>query len=169
MVYLIKETYPEDFMITDIRPFIGIALVVGFIVIIVLAVMSDKKANKKFKNKIETSYQLKERQGNLAITTNNEVMLYLPSGSIAGYKLWRLEDIVYVGMTTVPATNCAYCFMNEEKKAMKGEYLTPSKKPLLQYKQATFPARMDDLETVYQFIKKHKPDVKKCHNGTISE
>lgn len=156
-------------MSTDIRPLIGIALVVGFIVIIVLAVMSDKKANRKFKEKIENSYKLKDREGNLAITTNNEVMLYLPSGSIAGYKLWRLEDIVYVGMTTVPASSCAFCFMHDDKKAMKGEYLTPSKKPLLQYKQSTFPARRDDLESVYQFIKKHKPDVMKCKNGTVSE
>lgn len=156
-------------MSADIKPFIGIALVVGFIVIIVLAVMSDKKANKKFAKKIETTYQLKDKMGNLVITTNNEVMLYLPSGSISGYKLWHLEDITYVGMTTVPATNCAYCFMHDDKKAMKGEYLTPSKKPLLQYKQSTFPARMDDLESVYQFIKKHKPDVMKCKNGTVSE
>ena len=66
-------------------PWLGIALVVGFVVIIVLCVMADKNSNKKFKTKIETEHQLKDREGNLVITTANEVMLYLPSGTLCGY------------------------------------------------------------------------------------
>ena len=149
-------------------PWLGIALVVGFVVIIVLCVMADKNSDKKFKTKIETEHQLKDREGNLVITTANEVMLYLPSGTLCGYKKWNLEDISYVGMNTIPASSCSYCFMGEDMKPMTGEYLTPSKKPLVQRKQSAFPSGRDDLEKVYQFIKKHKPDVRKCMNGTVS-
>lgn len=153
-----------------LKAVIGIALVAGFIVIIVVAVMADKNANKKFLKKIEETYTLKDRQGNLVITTTNEVMLYLPSGTLAGYKQWHLEDIAYVGMSTVPATSCSYCFADSNKKPMKGEYLTPSKKPLIQKGSMAFPARSRaELDEVYNFIKKHKPEVKKMVNGTIEE
>ena len=77
--------------------------------------------------------------------------------------------VSYVGMNTIPASSCSYCFMGEDMKPMTGEYLTPSKKPLVQRKQSAFPSGRDDLEKVYQFIKKHKPDVRKCMNGTVSE
>ena len=67
-------------------------------------------------------------------------MLYLPSGTLCGYKKWNLEDISYVGMNTIPASSCSYCFMGEDMKPMTGEYLTPSKKPLVQRKQSAFPS-----------------------------
>ena len=42
---------------------LGPALVIGFIVIIVLAVIADKTANKRFDKKIESKYKIKEQLG----------------------------------------------------------------------------------------------------------
>lgn len=155
----------------DITQFIGPALVVGFVVILILCIIADKNSSKKFKAKIENEYKLKESMGSISITENNEIMLYCASGTVAGYKLWPLEDVVYFGTSTIPATNCVFCFMDDNKKAMKGTYLTPSKKKLLlQYKQSTFPARSrNNLDEIYAFLKKHKSDLMRCDNGTISE
>ena len=154
----------------DVTQFIGPVLVVGFIVIVVICVIADKNASKKFKAKIENEYKLKESMGSIGITENNEILLYCGSGSLPGYKVWPLEDVAYFGTNTIPATNCSFCFMDDSKKAMKGTYLTPSKKPLLQHKQVTFPAKgQSDLDQIYAFLKKHKSDLMRCDNGNISE
>ena len=60
--------------------------------------------------------------------------------------------------------------MDANKKAMKGEYLTPSKKPVTQRGMKAFaPESYEQLEEIYQFIKKYKPDVQKCANGEITD
>ena len=147
---------------------LGVALVVGFVVIIVLCVLADKNANKKFQKKIETTYQIKDGVKNLKITNDNCVMLYCPSGSLHGYKKWNLEDITYVGFATVPATNKTFSFLGSDKKAMKGEYLTPSKKPLMQKSMAAFPLNGMSADEIYGLIKKYKPDALRITNGEVS-
>ena len=154
----------------SLAPLFGAALVVGFVLIIVLAVMSDKKANRKFKEMIDNDYKIKDKEGNISLTQNNEIMIYCGSGTLAGYKVWPIEDISYVGISTIPASRLCFCFMDENKKAMNGKYLTPSKKPLMQYKQSTFPAsNREELDQVFAFVQKHKSDVMKCKNGIVSE
>ena len=151
-----------------LKAVLGIALVVGFIVIIVLCVMADKNANKKFMKKIADTYKIKEKSGNMVLTTNNEIMFSLVSGTLNGYKLFRLEDIAYVGFYH-RGTEKTFSFLDENKKAMKGEYLTPSKKPLAQKKMAAFPTNSAEFDQIYDFIKNHKSDVVKIVNGQISE
>lgn len=152
-----------------LKAVIGIALVVGFIVIIILAVMADKKANEKFKKKIESTYQIKDRLKGIVITSDNSVLLYYPSGSLHGYKKWNLEDIAYVGFATVPANNKTFSFLGDDKKAMKGEYLTPSKKPLMQKTMAAFPLNGMSPDEIFGIIKKYKPDALRLTNGNVSE
>ena len=94
----------------------------------------------------------------------------VPSGTLAGYKLWKLSEVFYVGMNTIPTkasmNMLAFCFMDAKKKPMKGEYLTPSKKPLLQKKMTTFSAAdRKELDEIYAFIKKHLPNVGRIENG----
>ena len=47
---------------------LGPALVIGFIVIIVLAVIADKTANKRFDKKIESKYKIKEQLGGMNLS-----------------------------------------------------------------------------------------------------
>lgn len=155
----------------SLKPFIGIGGVIVFVVILVLCIMADKNTNKKFLKKISENYKAKDKCGkHLFITGKNEVMLEYGSGTLSGYKLWNLEDIAYVGISRTKLTQTSFCFMDENKKAMKGEYLTPSKKPVMQRGMATFsPEYYEQLDEIYEFIKKYKPDVQKCVDGKISD
>lgn len=155
----------------SMKPFVGIGLVIAFVVIIILCVIADSNANKKFSKKISENYKPKEKCGKrLFITENNEVLYELGSGSLAGFKKWNLEDIAYVGISATNRRMLSFCFMDENKKAMKGEYLTPSKKPLKERGISAFtPEYFEQLEEIYQFIKKYKPGVQKCADGTISD
>lgn len=154
----------------QLQTFAGPALVIGFVVILVLCVIADKNSNKKFQKMIETKYKIKDQLGKLCITENDEILMSVPSGTLAGYKLWKLSEVFYVGMNTIPTkasmNMLAFCFMDAKKKPMKGEYLTPSKKPLLQKKMTTFSAAdRKELDEIYAFIKKHLPNVGRIENG----
>ena len=154
----------------QLQTFAGPALVIGFVVILVLCIIADKNSNKKFAKMIETKYKIKDKQGVLAITENDEIIMSLPSGTLSGYKLWKLSEIFYMGMNTIPTkaslNKMAFCFMDAKKKPMKGEYLTPSKKPLLQKKMTTFSADdKKELDELYAFVKKHLPNIGRIENG----
>ncbi len=152
------------------KAIIGVGLVVGFVIIIILCVIADKKANKKFAKMIEEKYKYKDQAGKLGITENNQIMLEYGSGTLVGYKVWNLEDITYVGMSTIPATSMSFCFMDDNKKAMKGEYLTPSKKPVKERGVKSFGVRgSNTLDEIFEFVKKYKPDVMKIKNGKVEE
>jgi hypothetical protein len=52
---------------------------------------------------------------------------------------------------------------------MKGQYLTPSKKPLMQKGQISFPSKKSEMDQVYEFLIKYKPELKKCVNGIVED
>ena len=153
---------------------LGPALVIGFIVIIVLCVIADKTANKRFDKKIKNKYKIKEQLGGMMVTENKELLMYLGSGTLHGYKLWNIEDIAYVGMDTIKTqatfSGVSFCFLDEKKKAMKGTYLTPSSKPLLQKKQVSFNADSEDvLYSIYDLLKKYNSNLQIIRNGDVVE
>ena len=162
------RTITEEVIMNNSAPIIGAALVVGFIVIIVLCVLADSKSKKKFMNMIQETYKIKDKSGQIIITSNNEIMFSVPSGTLPGYKKFALEDIAYVGFY-VNRGQKSFSFLDSNKKAMKGEYLTPSKKPLLQKGMAAFPMSSGEQDQMFEFVKKYKSDVIKIVNGNVSE
>lgn len=158
----------EEVIMNNSAPLIGAALVVGFIVIVVLCVLADSKSKKKFMNMIQETYKIKDKSGQIIITSNNEIMFSVPSGTLPGYKKFALEDIAYVGFY-VNRGQKSFSFLDSNKKAMKGEYLTPSKKPLLQKGMAAFPMSSGEQDQIFEFVKKYKSDVIKIVNGNVSE
>lgn len=153
----------------SMAPFIGIGLVVFLVVIIILATAADKKNNKKFNAMIESDYKIKEKSGRVAVTENKQILVDCPSGSLVGYKLYNFEDVTHFGFKTVPPSESCFFFAGDDLKPMKGQYLTPSKKPLMQKGQISFPARKSEMDEIYEFLIKHKPELKKCVNGMESE
>ena len=162
------RTITEEVIMNNSAPIIGAALVVGFIVIIVLCVLADSKSKKKFMNMIQETYKIKDKSGQIIITSNNEIMFSVPSGTLPGYKKFALEDIAYVGFY-VNRGQKSFSFLDSNKKAMKGEYLTPSKKPLLQKGMAAFSMSSGEQDQIFEFVKKYKSDVIKIVNGNVSE
>ena len=74
----------------------GIALVVGFFVILAVCLYWDKSTSKRFQKKISQEYQAQESFGDFFVTANGELLCYLPSGTLAGYKKWNLSDIACI-------------------------------------------------------------------------
>jgi len=91
----------------------------------VFLVSLDKKANKKFMAKFENEHHAKESYGDCFISEEGEFIVGLPSGSLVGYKVWKLSDISYIA-----TYRNRFSVLDADQKAMKGDYLTPSKKTL---------------------------------------
>ena len=153
----------------SMAPFIGIGLVVFLVVIIILATMADKKNNKKFNAMIENDYKATDRCGRVSVTENKQILVDCPSGTLVGYKLYNLEDVTYFGIKTIPASDTAFFFTGDDLKPMKGQYLTPSKKPLMQKGQISFPSRKSEMDEVYEFLIKYKPGLMKYVNGIVED
>ncbi|MBO4863921.1 MAG: hypothetical protein J5517_06125 [Eubacterium sp.] len=154
---------------------LGIALVVGFIVILVLCIIADKNSNKKFKARFEKENTIVDSYGDYYITDKGELIHYLPSGSLVGYKVWNLSEISYVAITTskmkmsnVRVSSDQLSILDENQKPMKGKYLTPSKKPLKEYGYVQFDIRVgQSFDDVINLIKKHADHVQVMKYGKI--
>ena len=153
----------------NMTPFIGVGLVVLLVVIIILATMADKKNNKKFNAMIESDYKAKDKSGRVAVTENKQILVDCPSGTLVGYKLYNFEDVKYFGFKTIPPTESCFYFAGDDLKPMKGQYLTPSKKPLMHKGQISFPSKKSEMDQVYEFLIKYKPELKKCVNGIVED
>ncbi len=143
---------------------VGIALIVGFVVIFVVCLYVDKNAGKKFNKEITENYPVKDSFENMFVTENGELLYYLPSGTLPGYKKWNLQDIAYVNTHREKISGGrVYCLSvaGIDEKILKGEYLTPSKKKFLKEKAYTsFVIGSQDKANQYvEFIKKYAPNV----------
>ena len=154
---------------------IGVALIVGFIVILIVCIMFDKKGSKKFKKLIEERYPVKEAYGRAYVTEKGELLYRLESGTVPGYKKWNISDIAYIATfnARIPSGGAIsthmkqFCFLDKDKNTMQGEYLTPSKKPLLQKKQVNFAVENDDVDKLVAFVKKHGPHIEHSVGGKV--
>lgn len=144
---------------------IGTALVVGFIILLIIAIWIDKQANKRFTKEISEKYPPKESFGAFFITEKGELLRYCGSGTLVGYKKWNLADISYINSYKGDVS-----FHNDKKKVMRGEYLTPSKKKFLKEKAyATFSVGYDNVPDFINFIKKYGPHIQHMVGGEIQE
>ncbi|MBO4687632.1 MAG: hypothetical protein J5636_03895 [Clostridiales bacterium] len=145
------------------RYLIGGVVAIAFIAFIVLLVMADKKANKKFAAKIAAEHHMKDQYGKFIVTEEGEFMFSLPSGSLEGYKLWKLSDI-----GAIAVHNNQFTIMDPSQKASKGEYLSPSKKPLKEKSYKTFDVqRGQSAEEVADLIIRNAEHVKLIQKGKV--
>ena len=79
----------------------GVALIIGFIVILIVCIMIDKKGSEKFKKQIEERYPVKEAYGRAYVTEKGELLYRLESGTVLGYKKWNISDIAYIATFNV--------------------------------------------------------------------
>lgn len=141
----------------------GIALIVGFFVILIVCVMIDKKSSKKFNKDIEEQYSVKEAFRSAFVTERGEFLYRCDSGTLPGYKKWNLNDIAYVA-----TYKGEFSFLDKDGKTMRGEYLTPSKKKLLKEKMyASFYVGVDRINDFVAFVKKHGPHIEHSVGGKV--
>ncbi|MBO4750401.1 MAG: hypothetical protein J5546_08795 [Lachnospiraceae bacterium] len=145
------------------QPFLGIVVVVAFVAFVVFLVSLDKKANKKFQAKFESEHHIKEAYGDCFISEEGEFVVKLPSGSLAGYKVWKLSDIAYVA-----TYKNNYSVLDAGQKAMKGDYLTPSKKPLKEKAYKEFSVKSgQSVDAVADLIMKYAGHVQRMQGGKV--
>ena len=142
---------------------IGGIAAIAFVGLIVLLVLADKRANKKFAEKIAAEHHTKDSYGKYIITNEGEFMFSLPSGSLSGYKLWKLADIGAIAIHKDEFT-----IMDRAQKASKGEYLSPSKKPLKEKGYKTFNVSGgQNVEDVADLIIRNAEHVQRIVNGKV--
>lgn len=141
----------------------GIALIAGFIVILIVCIIIDKKSSKKFNKDIADQYPSKEAFGLAYVTERGEFLYRCDSGTLPGYKKWNLNDIAYVA-----TYKGEFSFLDKNGKTMRGEYLTPSKKNLLKEKAyASFYIGIDQINDFVAFVKKHGPHIEHSVGGEV--
>lgn len=140
----------------------GIALVAGFIVILIVCLMFDRKKGKKFIQDIDAHYPAKEAFGAAYVTEKGEFLYRYGSGTLPGYKKWNLSDIAYVA-----TYKGQFSFLDREGNTMRGEYLTPSKKPVKERSYASFYVGIGQINDFVAFVKKHGPHIQHTIGGKV--
>lgn len=142
---------------------IGIIVVVAFVAFVVFLVSLDKKASKKFQAKFESEHHVKEAYGDCFISQEGEFILNLPSGSLAGYKVWKLSEISYVA-----TYRNTFSLLDADQKALKGEYHSPSKKPLKEKAYKEFTMKIgQSVDEVADLIIRNAGYVKRMQGGKV--
>ncbi|MCH5270343.1 MAG: hypothetical protein J1E83_06290 [Lachnospiraceae bacterium] len=142
---------------------VGIALIVGFIVILIVCIMIDKKGNEKFKNQMEKQYPVKEAFERAYVTEKGELLYRLESGTVLGYKKWNISDIARIA-----TYRGQFSFLDRDGNTMRGEYLTPSKKTFLkEMGYASFNVGVDKVKDYAAFVKKHGPHIEHSVGGKV--
>ena len=149
---------------------VGIALIVGFIIILVVCVMIDKNGNKNFKKQMEEQYPVKEAFDRAFVTEKGELLYRLESGTLLGYKKWNIRDIACIATARVHIPSSGhreqFSFLDKDRNVMRGEYLTPSKKKALKEKgYASFDMETGRMNDFVAFVKKHGPHINHSVNG----
>ena len=143
----------------------GMALIIGFVVLLIICLFIDKNTSKRFTNEIQEKYPVKASFGAFFVTEKGELLYYCPSGTIAGYKKWNLADVAYISTYRGNIS-----LLDQNKKTMRGEYLTPSKKKLLKEKAyGTLPVGVGLVDDFVAFIKKYGPHIQHTIGGEIQE
>ncbi|MBO4883033.1 MAG: hypothetical protein J5570_05960 [Lachnospiraceae bacterium] len=137
----------------------GIFLIVALVVIIVLAVIADKNTNKKFLAKYEEEHPAKDTYGDLRISVNDELLYTLGSGTLAGFKMWKISEIGSIAIVDLKGSGKQFSVLDRDGNVTKGEYLTPSKKPLKEkgYKSFSISGEPNDM---IAFIRKYAPGIR---------
>lgn len=143
----------------------GIIIIVAFVVILAICLYVDKNTSKKFVSEINEKYQAQDSFENIFVTDKGELLYYLPSGTLVGYKKWNLRDIGYVN-----TYRGSFTILDANKKEMRGEYLTPSKKKTLKEKAyVSFKVGPDKANQYVDFIKKHGSHIQHLSAGEVKE
>ena len=153
LLLLVPHEANEAQEAATIKP-LGWLLIIGFIIILAICIYVDKTSNKRFRAKIEKEYPSVDSLGAMFVTEKKELLLYLGSGTLIGWKKWNLNDIAYVSIN-----DRGFSLKDSNKKSLKGDYLTASKKPLKEKAFAFFPVGEDDARAYAEFITKHNPSI----------
>lgn len=127
----------------------GLLLIIGFCIIVIIAVIFDKSASKKFEANFKSENPVKANLKDMSITENGKLVFYLPSGTLVGYKVWNLNEIGYIS-----TNRSKFSILDKNMNVMAGEYMTPSKKPVKEKAYKTFEVGVgNNVQEYVDFLK----------------
>lgn len=127
----------------------GLLLIIAFCIIITIAVIFDNSVSKKFDAKFKEENPTKANHKNMSITENGKLVFYLPSGKLAGYKVWNLDEVGYISISKSKFSIC-----DKNKSVLAGEYMTPSKKPVKEKAYKSFEVGVgNNVQEYVDFLK----------------
>lgn len=144
----------------------GLVIIILFAVLLIVAILVDKNSNKKFEDDIKAQYPVKDAYGKMYVTEKGELLLYLPSGSLKGYKKWNLSEIGYLSACRKDFSVC-----DHNMQAMAGEYLTPSRKKILKERAyISFSVEIGkDTKDYVKFLQKYASHIQYAYLGKVVE
>ena len=145
----------------------GTALIVGFLVILAVCIWIDKNSNKKFAKRIDEEYPQLEILGAAWVTEKGELLFACGSGTLLGYKKWNLKDVAYIGTNSAGRMKGQFSFYDKNGEVMRGEYLTPSRKPLKEKLYCSFYIGVGHIDEFVAFVKKYGPHIEHMVNGKV--
>lgn len=139
----------------------GILLIAGLVLFLAGCFYIDRRASKKFKKEISEKYPAQDSCNSMFVTAGGELLYYWPTGSVAGYKKWNLNDIACVAVY-----KDSFGVYDANMKALCGEYLSPSKKHVTD-RAVNFPVGGSKAREYAAFIRQHGPHIQYQLNGKI--
>lgn len=143
----------------------GIVLIAVFAIILIWALIHDKKKKSGFMSDVQKKYKDKilEQVYDGFITSDGEFFLKYNAGTVGGYKIFKLSDIGYVFSGWDMATRSwCFCILDPSEKSMKGEYICSSKKvPLVEKNAVNIFISQDVADAYCELIMKHAPHVQR--------
>lgn len=133
----------------------GWALIIGFSVVLIWAILYDKKKSKQFDNKVDKMFADKKVCGNdaLFITSDNELVNRYSWAGVSGYSLYKLDSVKYIISCWDSAANQWYLGLyNEKKKRIVGEAHSSGKKKVRKAKAGFF-GDSENVELIEMILK----------------
>lgn len=120
---------------------VGWVLIIGFVVVLVWAILYDKKKSKQFDDNVDEMFADKKVYGNEVtfITSDNELVNRYSWAGVSGYTLYKLDSVKYIISCWDPAAKQWYTGLyNEKKKCIVGEEHSSGKKRVRKSKAGFF-------------------------------
>ena len=137
----------------------GWVLIIGFIVILVCAIIYDKKKSAAFDENVDKMFAEKGVYGNevIFITSDNELVNRYSWAGVSGYTIFKLDSVKYIMSCWDPAAKQWFIGLyNEKKKLVVGEDHSSGKRRVGKPK-ASFYQDSESVESL-EMIMKCAPD-----------
>ena len=137
---------------------VGIALIVGFIVILIICAIYDKKNKEKFnKNAFENFKDKVIDSGYGYHITNERQILFISSGM---YELFNLDEIaMLVYIWDHNRRGYSYSLRDVNGKLVKGSRFNFGRKNAVKANLAGVAASEEDIKGMYEFFRKYVPSL----------
>lgn len=145
-------------------PPIGIALIVGFIVILVFGIMHDRKKKQRFiKNTAErfegkVTAKFVSKSCECFVTNEDEIVIKTNGGS--EYVVCDIEEIVYAyAGWNMTAKMWEFLLLGENKKSVKGQRFRSTKRKSDKERMGVFCKSHEEAAELCQFAINNIPDI----------